>query len=478
VIVNKHFYTLTIMCQREKSFTEVQHTKKGTCLVASRDIKPLEIILTDVPAIVSPNLGSDISVCCMCLQSLEKRFKCPKCSFLMCSDECVRSESHKEECPYLQRLPELDHDSQMAVLAVVRTLLIRKHGGEPWENIAKLMSHKENRKQNVDEWKLFHKNVAIPILSTLAEDLGVNDDDIEEVIGILNINCASFHFALDFRDGVVDGRALYPTLSLVSHSCVANARYQVNPEDGFTVVLRAKRDIFEGEEITIQYVPPTLGNPKRQLELWNEWFFECDCSRCSDTSEFGTFVSALKCFECHEGLILPELSSFGSAWRCRFCNAPYDQEMIMNIVEKAEIQLQEISLNPSVKQYESFIRKHLRNLHLKHYLNLTAQRNIIELCAKELQLTKEVCQKIIKNCKSYLSVMSRLDPGYSSWKGSILKHHNYAQLQLLKLQLEDNSIDRNVFSVKSEEIWCSMREVDSCDVLCSKHNLNSSIIKR
>ena len=32
--------------------------------------------------------------------------------------------------------------------------------------------------------------------------------------------------------------------------------------------------------------------------------------------------------------------------------------------------------------------------------------------------------------------MSRLDPGYSSWRGAILKHHNYAQLQLLKLQLE------------------------------------------
>ena len=88
------------------------------------------------------------------------------------------------------------------------------------------MSHKENRKQNIEEWKLFHKNVATPILNTLSEELGVNDEDIEEVIGILNINCASFQFALDFRDGVVDGRALYPTLSLVSHSCVANARYQ------------------------------------------------------------------------------------------------------------------------------------------------------------------------------------------------------------------------------------------------------------
>ena len=92
--------------------------------------------------------------------------------------------------------------------------------------------------------------------------------------------------------------------------------------------------------------------------------------------------------------------------------------MISNIIDKAEGQLQEISLNPSVKQYETFIRKHLRTLHLKHYLNLTgkilakysclfvnsisAQRNIIELCAKESKLTKEVCQKIIKNCKSYL----------------------------------------------------------------------------
>ena len=57
----------------------------------------------------------------------------------------------------------------------------------------------------------------------------------------------------------------------------------------------------------------------------------------------------------------------------RFCNAPYDREMISNIILKAEGQLQEISLNPSVKQYETFIRKHLRTLHLKHYLNLTGE---------------------------------------------------------------------------------------------------------
>ena len=91
----------------------------------------------------------------------------------------------------------------------------------------------------------------------------------------------------------------------------------VNPEDGFSVVLRAKTDIYEGEEISIQYVPSSLGQPGRQMELSNEWYFQCDCPRCSDTSEFGTFVSALKCCECSEGLILPESTQPNVTWRCR-----------------------------------------------------------------------------------------------------------------------------------------------------------------
>ena len=32
--------------------------------------------------------------------------------------------------------------------------------------------------------------------------------------------------------------------------------------------------------------------------------------------------------------------------------------------------------------------------------------------------------------------MSRLDPGFSSWRGAVLKQQNYAQLHLLKLQLQ------------------------------------------
>ena len=94
----------------------------------------------------------------------------------------------------------------------------------------------------------------------------------------------------------------------------------VNPTCGFSVVLRAKREILEGEEVTIQvqsylallsaqcerahaqYVPPSLGQPARQHHLAESWYMECDCKRCEDASEFGTFVSAVKV--CHLAYLL------------------------------------------------------------------------------------------------------------------------------------------------------------------------------
>ena len=94
----------------------------------------------------------------------------------------------------------------------------------------------------------------------------------------------------------------------------------MSPDSGFSVVLRARTEILEGEEISIQYVPASLGQPQRGASLGSVWRFECACARCSDPSEFGTWVSALKCAQCHEGLVLPERPREGAAWRCRSDN--------------------------------------------------------------------------------------------------------------------------------------------------------------
>ena len=100
----------------------------------------------------------------------------------------------------------------------------------------RLMDHAEARKQSLEEWKLFQNTVVDPVMEGLGEELGLRVEEVEAVIGKLNINSASFKF----RGERVEGRALYPTLSLVSHSCVANSRYQGENQSGFDLEIDAK----------------------------------------------------------------------------------------------------------------------------------------------------------------------------------------------------------------------------------------------
>ena len=98
------------------------------------------------------------------------------------------------------------------------------------------------------------------------------------------------------------------------------------------------------------------------------------CPRCVDPTEFGTFVSALKCNSCSEGLVLPHSSEEGSVWRCRFCSNPYEEQMVVETVEKLEEQLEKISNSgATVEKYEEFIKGNSKILAMKHYLILSGE---------------------------------------------------------------------------------------------------------
>ena len=62
-----------------------------------------------------------------------------------------------------------------------------------------------------------------------------------------------------------------------------------------------------------------------------------------------------------------------------------------------------------------------------------------------------------------------LDPGYSGWLGATLEIMNKAQLQILKLDLQEKKINKNQFAEESEAVWQSMREVEQCNILINPH---------
>ena len=73
------------------------------------------------------------------------------------------------------------------------------------------------------------------------------------------------------------GIAIDPLAAKANHSCNPNA---VAVWDGLELQLRSLRPIRRGEEVFISYIDPTQPYSRRQHELDEKFYFECNCSKC------------------------------------------------------------------------------------------------------------------------------------------------------------------------------------------------------
>lgn len=82
----------------------------------------------------------------------------------------------------------------------------------------------------------------------------------------------------------VNGKVLYAVPSLVNHSCMPSAHKAFF---GSLFALRAIRDIKEGEEVTIAYIPSYTPYDEKRIRLMNSWRFNCSCGVCQADEEDG-----------------------------------------------------------------------------------------------------------------------------------------------------------------------------------------------
>ena len=85
--------------------------------------------------------------------------------------------------------------------------------------------------------------------------------------------CSSSHFK-----EAGGGSALFALASLLNHSCDPNCEVVMHPFAH--VVVRAKRDLPAGAELTTSYVDTALGAGMRQARLLHGYGFACQCERC------------------------------------------------------------------------------------------------------------------------------------------------------------------------------------------------------
>uniref|UniRef100_A0A1B6MLQ4 Protein-lysine N-methyltransferase SMYD4 n=1 Tax=Graphocephala atropunctata TaxID=36148 RepID=A0A1B6MLQ4_9HEMI len=92
--------------------------------------------------------------------------------------------------------------------------------------------------------------------------------------------------------------AIYPSASMMNHSCDQNISNSFINEH---LIVRAGKPIKKGEEVFNCYGPhhTRMSRDERQTTLQKQYFFTCDCSKCSKPVESeGQQFSALLCSYC------------------------------------------------------------------------------------------------------------------------------------------------------------------------------------
>ncbi|KGL77171.1 Histone-lysine N-methyltransferase SMYD3, partial [Tinamus guttatus] len=93
----------------------------------------------------------------------------------------------------------------------------------------------------------------------------------------LQVTCNCFTISNGEMQDV--GVGLYPSMSLLNHSCDPNC---VIVFEGYQLLLRSVREIQIGEELTISYIESLMPTSERQKHLMRQYCFVCDCLLCQN----------------------------------------------------------------------------------------------------------------------------------------------------------------------------------------------------
>ena len=230
----------------------------GRVLVAARDIAPYELILRDSPLVIVPKKRST---------SASDDGKCEMC------------EEDKDIYDELDSKGLLPLDGKLSVEQLLAYRRLKNLEEDKASLVLGLMDHKEEREEKVD---FVEKEEELASFIRSLEE-SCSREEAGRLLGVVDTNSLEI---MGGRSGV------FPALSLLSHSCTPTLEHWV---EGEVVVVRARHAIKKGEELTIRYSHLSMHRSLLRPLINEAWHFTCNCPRCKDGSELGTFASCPRC---------------------------------------------------------------------------------------------------------------------------------------------------------------------------------------
>ncbi|XP_059572114.1 histone-lysine N-methyltransferase SMYD3 isoform X1 [Alligator mississippiensis] len=315
----------------QRSVEKTLSPGRGCGLRARRRLQPGELLYRAQPfaaIAASPQRGR---LCERCLRRNEDLLRCSQCKIARyCGKRCQKEDwqDHKRECKCLKSIePNIPPDSVRLVGRIVFKLL--RESACPSEKLYTLADLQSNIEKLSEEMKEGLGHLAQTLQLYLKAEVQ-DASQLSPAIDIFQIFakvstcylllsayfwscCSSWNtFLLDSYCSCIPGQAtvllhswrfsltdfikvtcncftisngemqdvgvgLYPSMSLLNHSCDPNC---VIVFEGYQLLLHSVREIQIGEELTISYIESLMPSNERQKQLKRQYCFECDCLQC------------------------------------------------------------------------------------------------------------------------------------------------------------------------------------------------------
>ncbi|PAA67567.1 hypothetical protein BOX15_Mlig029511g1, partial [Macrostomum lignano] len=304
---------------------------RGRCLVALEDVDVGDLLVSEpaFSAILLSNLRD--SHCSACLAPCQRLLPCSDCSVVgFCSETCRDNDPvHRVECGWLAGWLDSAFNASIGRLAFATVIAaggpvsaaqavakaknfkdfesVFGSAGD-YQSVLALVAGERQRESrdlaqrvavacqmalllSVESESNSQLDVAAPLVAALLRHLMLVPCNAHDVTALSappsrlttsssTDNGSSVDIsALTIRD---IGSAVYPTASLINHSCDPNVSRVTCP--GLRLEIRALRPIAKGEELLDNYGLHWAVHPKqqRQESLAAQYLFDCDCVACTN----------------------------------------------------------------------------------------------------------------------------------------------------------------------------------------------------
>ncbi|CAH0694740.1 unnamed protein product [Spodoptera exigua] len=501
----------------------VAHTSEelGRYLVASRDLAPGDLVLTERPLVFGPKGMLDpeeVMPCVGCYKPVltEAGERCAKCGWPVCSGNCPGLKDprhHAAECEILSLRSECalndmaDYYRHDALLPL-RCVLLQKTDPEGWKKLLEMQSHMECRTPGTEAYDEANEFIVEYLMNNFVSKLDekqkktfeITAELLHRICGIIDTN------ALEIR--LPQGselNALYAETYKMEHSCVPNTKHTFNlsakdRKDLYKITIKAVVPIVKDHHISTMYSHALWGTQARRQHLKDTKYFACKCPRCSDPTELGTYLSAMRCLgdgnnSC-DGIHLPDDPLDDETdWSCNKCPAKVSNSQVNMVISQMGEDVENVlMMGGSVTVLENLLFRLSNFLHPNHYHLYTIKHSLVQLYGRQPGYqTKEILEKKIKMCRELIAVTKALDPGNArlSLYNSVLQHELHSALVMkfknglkdeevkpllieAKLAVEDAlySLKDDIEEVSGKKLQCVIEDSKhQFEKLCKQKNL-------